>query len=92
MHRNITRTRLLFAVAAGAAAQIFSWTPVRAAQFVYKFGHPSPLDVPMHTRAVQMADAVKTETNGRLEIQIYPNFQLGNEASMLTQLRLGSNT
>ena len=37
-----------------------------------------------------MANAVKAETNGRLEIQIYPNSQLGSQPAMIGQLRLGS--
>jgi tripartite ATP-independent transporter DctP family solute receptor len=39
---------------------------------------------------VQMANAVKAETNGRMEIQVYPNSQLGSQASMIAQVRLGS--
>jgi len=36
-----------------------------------------------------MADAIKAETNGRVEIQIFPSNQLGSDTDMLSQLRSG---
>ena len=62
----------------------------RAAQFVYKLAHPNPVSFAQHVRSVQMANAVKAETNGRLEIQIYPNASLGSASAMVSQVRLGS--
>jgi tripartite ATP-independent transporter DctP family solute receptor len=37
-----------------------------------------------------MAEAIKTESRGRMEIQIFPNSQLGSNAAMIEQVRLGS--
>ena len=39
---------------------------------------------------VQLATAVKAETKGRMEIQIFPNSTLGSTTAMLEQMRLGS--
>ena len=61
-----------------------------AAQFSYKFGHSDPVDYPAHVRLVQMANAIRTETNGRMEIKIFPNSELGSTTSMISQVRLGS--
>jgi tripartite ATP-independent transporter DctP family solute receptor len=36
-----------------------------------------------------MADAIKAETGGRVEIQIFPSNQLGSDTDMLSQLRSG---
>ena len=36
-----------------------------------------------------MAAAIKAETNGRVDIQIFPNNQLGSDTDMLSQLRSG---
>ena len=36
-----------------------------------------------------MAAAIKAETNGRFDIQIFPNNQLGSDTDMLSQLRSG---
>jgi len=36
-----------------------------------------------------MAAAIKTETNGRFDLQIFPNSQLGSDTDMLSQIRSG---
>jgi len=64
--------------------------PARPAQFEYKLGLVSPADYPTTVRMVQMAAAVKAETNGRLEIRVFPNSELGSDQAMIGQLRLGS--
>jgi len=90
MRRKITRFHLL----AGGSATLGAFSIVRstakAADFVYKLGHFDSVDSTLNVLMVKMADAIKTETNGRMEIQIFPNYQLGNATSMMTQLRLGS--
>ena len=36
-----------------------------------------------------MAEAIRTETNGRFDLQIFPNNQLGSDTDMLSQIRSG---
>ena len=60
---KILRTRFLGLAAAGTIAGFVPGT-AQAAQFVYKLGHPNPVDFPPHPRMVQMAAAVKAESNG----------------------------
>jgi tripartite ATP-independent transporter DctP family solute receptor len=80
-----------FAAATSAFATIsFVRSPARAAQFEYKFAHGTPQDHPQHVRTVQMWDAVRQETNGRLDVKIFPNNILGNELAALSQLRSGA--
>lgn len=79
-----------FAAGAAFASIAFVRAPARAAQFDYKFAHGTPLDHPLHVRAVQMCDAIRTETNGRLDIKIFPNNILGGELAQLTQMRSGA--
>ncbi len=43
----------------------------------------------MNLRAVEMADAIKNETSGRVEIKIFPSNQLGSDTDMLSQVRSG---
>src|ERR1700732_2042798 len=43
----------------------------------------------MNVRAREMAAAIKTETNGRVDLQIFPNNQLGSDTDMLSQVRSG---
>ena len=90
MRSRIKRAQLLSAGAVSLGAAAIVRAPATAAEFVYKLGHPDPVSYPPHVAVAEMARAVKTETNGRMEIQIYPDGQLGSGASMLTQLRLGS--
>jgi TRAP-type transport system periplasmic protein len=61
----------------------------QAAEFTYKFANNLPDAHPLNTRAKEMSAAIKTETNGRVDIQIFPNNQLGADTDVLSQLRSG---
>jgi tripartite ATP-independent transporter DctP family solute receptor len=88
----MTHTRRTFAT--GAAATFASIGIVRsnasAAQFAYKYASNIDVSHPLNVRMVEMWKAVKDETNGRLEVQNFPNNQLGGDTAMLTQLRSGA--
>ena len=62
----------------------------RAAQFVYKLASADPVEYPTTVQFARMATSIKEESNGRLEIAVYPNSVLGSQTSMMAQLRLGS--
>src|SRR3954465_13935651 len=59
------------------------------AEFSYKYANNLPDAHPMNVRAKEMAAAIKTETNGRFDLQIFPNNQLGSDTDMLSQIRSG---
>jgi TRAP-type transport system periplasmic protein len=59
------------------------------AEFTYKYANNLPDAHPMNARAKEMAAAIKTETNGRFDMQIFPNNQLGSDTDMLSQIRSG---
>jgi tripartite ATP-independent transporter DctP family solute receptor len=59
------------------------------AEFTYKYANNLPDSHPMNIRAKEMAAAIKTETNGRVDLQIFPNNQLGSDTDMLSQIRSG---
>ncbi len=59
------------------------------AEFTYKFANNLPDAHPLNTRAKEMSAAIKTETGGRVDIQIFPNNQLGADTDVLSQLRSG---
>src|ERR1043165_4673118 len=61
----------------------------QAAEFTYKYANNLPDSHPMNARAKEMAAAIKTETNGKFDLQIFPNNQLGSDTDMLSQLRSG---
>src|SRR6202162_3928082 len=61
----------------------------QAAEFTYKFANNLPDSHPLNIRSREMAAAIKTETNGRFDMQIFPNNQLGADTDVLSQLRSG---
>ncbi len=73
------------------SAALIGATGVRAqsAEFTYKYANNLPVTHPLNVRAKEAADRIKQETNGRVEIQIFPNNQLGADTDVLSQLRSG---
>jgi tripartite ATP-independent transporter DctP family solute receptor len=61
-----------------------------AAEFTYKVGTDLPASHPLNTRIQEAADAIKQETDGRMEIRLFPNNQLGGDPDMFAQLRAGA--
>ena len=61
----------------------------QAAEFSYKFANNLPEQHPFVARAREMAAAIKAETNGRFDMQVFPNSQLGSDTDMLSQVRSG---
>ena len=61
----------------------------QGAEFTYKYANNLPDSHPMNARAKEMAAAIKSETNGRFDLQVFPNNQLGSDTDMLSQIRSG---
>ena len=53
-------------------------------------GSPMPQAHPATTCLVEALDAIRAESDGRIDITLYPDSQLGNELSMQSQLRSGA--
>jgi TRAP-type transport system periplasmic protein len=53
-------------------------------------GHGAAPGNPRHEASVKFADMVKAKTNGRIEVQVAPSAQLGDDAAMVTALRTGA--
>ncbi len=64
--------------------------PANAAEFTYKFANNTPVIHPMNVRAQEAADRILKATDGRVEIRVFPNNQLGSDTDMLSQLRSGA--
>ena len=86
----ISRRRLL---AAGSTAFVAGAIGVpyiaraQQAEFTYKYANNVPPTHPINVRAQEAAAAIKAETNGRFELQIFPSSQLGSDTDLLSQLR-----
>jgi TRAP-type C4-dicarboxylate transport system substrate-binding protein len=74
---------------AGAALPLFAINtrPARAAEFSLKLANNSPVTHPQTVRQQQAAERIKAATNGQVDIQVFPNNQLGSDTDMLSQLR-----
>jgi tripartite ATP-independent transporter DctP family solute receptor len=88
----LSRRRLLTAGStafAGALVGAPFVTRAQQAEFTYKYANNLPDSHPMNARAREMASAIKAETNGRFDLQIFPSSQLGSDTDTLSQVRSG---
>src|SRR5450830_868682 len=86
---QITRRTLLAGAGATALTLPMGRAFAQKAEFTYKYANNLPVMHPMNIRAKEMADAIRVETKGRVDIQIFPNSQLGSDTDMLRQVRSG---
>ncbi|ACB36522.1 TRAP dicarboxylate transporter, DctP subunit [Leptothrix cholodnii SP-6] len=86
MQRN-QFTRTLLALAAGA---LLSPMAVQAQTVKLTLGHGAAPGNPRHEAAVKFAEVLKAKTGGRIEVQVAPSAQLGDDAAMVTALRTGA--
>jgi tripartite ATP-independent transporter DctP family solute receptor len=90
--RELTRRRLLRQLSLAPAAGLVASMPRparAAAEFPLKYANNLPLSHPLNIRAAEAAARVAKESNGRVEISIFPNNQLGGDTDMLAQVRSG---
>src|ERR1700704_5314459 len=64
-----TRRHVNFGLAA-AGGMMLEPRRARAADFTLRHSHGLPVDSPLHKRALQMWAAIRTETGGRVDVQI----------------------
>jgi tripartite ATP-independent transporter DctP family solute receptor len=83
------RTVLRGATVAASLALPMRAALAQKAEFTCKYANNLPLTHPMNLRAKEMADAIRADTHGRVDIQIFPSNQLGSDTDMLSQLRSG---
>ena len=55
-----------------------------------KLSHGLAEDHPIHTALTQFADEIKTNTNGNINVNLYPNATLGSEKDNLEQIPIGA--
>ncbi len=67
-----------------------STRPANAAEFTYKFANNLPATHPTNLRANEMVARILEASSGRVEVQVFPNNQLGSDTDMLSQLRSGA--
>lgn len=82
-----TFTRTLLATCALAAVLPLA---VQAQTLKLTLGHGAAAGNPRHEASVKFAEVLKAKTGGRIEVQVAPSAQLGDDAAMVTALRTGA--
>ncbi|HZO94611.1 MAG TPA: TRAP transporter substrate-binding protein [Candidatus Baltobacteraceae bacterium] len=85
-----SRAAFITSSAAAFASIAVVRSPAKAAQFTGKAGTNQPPDHPLSVAMRDLWDAVRKETNGRVDVSVFPNNQLGGDTAMLTQIRDGA--
>jgi tripartite ATP-independent transporter DctP family solute receptor len=78
-----------------AAALVFAPAVLRvtragAAEYTFKMANNTPETHPLSIRMREAAANVLKESDGKVDIQVFPNNQLGSDTDMLSQLRSGA--
>ena len=90
--RTMTRRTLLHTTGAAAGVATFGILTRRgdAVEFVFRYANNNVVAHPMNVRLREAVERIKQESGGRIEIQLFPNSQLGGDTDMLSQLRTGA--
>jgi tripartite ATP-independent transporter DctP family solute receptor len=86
---TLTRRSLVLASGAATLASTVRLAHAQKAQFTFKYANNQPPQHPMNVRLKEATEAILKETNGRLEVQVFPSNQLGSDTDTLSQLRSG---
>jgi TRAP-type transport system periplasmic protein len=79
------------ALIAGATTAAFLGPRVaRAADFRLKLSLNTPIGHPVTTRSREAAEQIGKETDGRVQLDVFPSSQLGGDMDALSQLRSGA--
>jgi tripartite ATP-independent transporter DctP family solute receptor len=88
---KMAMTRKQFLIGATAAAATVAIRPAFAARrSVIKLGLDLTNDHPTTVNLNAAAKKIKDATNGEVEVQVFPNSQLGDDTHMLSNLRSGA--
>jgi len=87
---NITRRNLLLSASAGAVV-LGAPSIIRAQESrTLRLGITTPPGHPWNNAALKVGEMLKAESNGRLDLAVFPANQLGTEAAMMQQMQAGS--
>jgi TRAP-type C4-dicarboxylate transport system substrate-binding protein len=86
-----TTRRIFLSGAAAAGASLAMPGIVRGeAKFALKYGTDQPMANPLNVRLLEAFGRIAKDTNGVVQIQLFPDNQLGDDSNMLSQLRSGA--
>ena len=91
--RTINRRKFLHAgtaAATGITAFGILTRPGDAAEFTWRYANNNVVQHPMNVRLREAVARIREQSGGRMDIQVFPNSQLGGDTDMLSQLRTGA--
>ena len=91
MAASIGRRGFNIGLAAGLATLAGSRSgSAQSAKYRLRYGTAFPADHPGVKRIQEASAAIKDATSGQVDLQVYPNSQLGSEPDMFSQVRSGA--
>ncbi len=82
--------RKTFLATCAAAALLCATGTLHAQTTKLRFAHAGPETSSQHLAALELAKMVKERSHGKLELQVYPSSQLGNDATVIGGVRGGT--
>ena len=83
-------TRKLMTAAVTAAMTLALAVAANAADYTISVGHINAENDSWHQAALAFEEYVEENSDGRIEVEVYPNSQLGSEVDMLTSILMQS--
>lgn len=89
---NIRESLTLRAFAPACALVLGAYlaVPAQAAEITLRLGHDQPITSTYHGTVLHFAEQLAEETDGKVELKIFPGGQLGSETAMLEGLEAGN--
>ncbi|HLH95097.1 MAG TPA: TRAP transporter substrate-binding protein [Xanthobacteraceae bacterium] len=90
--RKLHRRKFLATTAAASGAAAFGILTRRgdSAEFSWRYANNNVAEHPMNVRLREAVGRIREQSSGRVDIQVFPNSQLGGDTDMLSQLRTGA--
>ncbi|MCQ4159353.1 TRAP transporter substrate-binding protein [Roseomonas sp. GC11] len=89
--RALLGTTLGTTLAAGLGGlPLFAIRRAEAADHVLRFSNNVPATHPLNIRLREAAEAITAETQGKVELRVFPSNQLGADTDVLSQVRSGA--
>jgi tripartite ATP-independent transporter DctP family solute receptor len=73
-----------------AACAVFAAGPAFAKEVTLKLGHLSNEQTTWHKAAIKFGEEVKSLSDGRVVVKVYPNSSLGKEMDLISGMQLGT--
>lgn len=84
LNKKLVRNATLTAAALACSGML------HAADITLKLGHIANEENSWHKASLKFADEVKTLTNGKVEVKVFPNDSLGKEMDLINGMQLGT--